>query len=140
MHLLGLPGNLAVAADYGVAVRRDAPPPASEFIAYLHGAEGPPASVILLALVPQKLIGWTRAPRPDEAAYLPDAVVSLPTLGRLTGRGNTANVEVVMRAKPDLIVDVGATSATFVTLAARVEQQTGVPYLLFDGSPAGPTA
>ena len=25
-------------------------------------AAGPPASVILLALVPQKLIGWTRAP------------------------------------------------------------------------------
>ncbi len=97
-------------------------------------AAGPPASVILLALAPQKLVGWTRGPRPDEAAYLPDAVASLPTLGRLTGRGNTANVEVVMRAKPDLIVDVGSTSATFATLAERVEQQTGIPYLLFDGS------
>ena len=95
---------------------------------------GPPAAVLLLAVAPQKLIGWTRAPRPDEAAYLPDAVASLPALGRLTGRGNTANVEVVMRAKPDLIVDVGSTSATFVSLAQRVEQQTGIPYLLFDGS------
>jgi iron complex transport system substrate-binding protein len=95
---------------------------------------GPPAAVLLLAVAPQKLIGWTRAPRPDEAAYLPDAVALLPALGRLTGRGNTANVEVVMSAKPDLIVDVGSTSATFVSLAQRVEQQTGIPYLLFDGS------
>jgi iron complex transport system substrate-binding protein len=97
-------------------------------------AAGPPASVLLLAVAPQKLIGWTRAPRPDEASYLPDTVASLPSLGRLTGRGNTANVEIVMRAKPDLIVDVGSTSATFVSLAQRVEQQTGIPYLLFDGS------
>jgi iron complex transport system substrate-binding protein len=52
----------------------------------------------------------------------------------LTGRGNTANVEVVMRARPDVIIDVGSTSATYMSLAERVEQQTGVPYLLFDGT------
>lgn len=97
-------------------------------------AAGPPASVILLALAPQKLIGWTRAPHPDERPFLPDAVAALPELGRLTGRGNTANVEVVMSAKPDVIVDVGSTSATFASLAERVEQQTKIPYLLFDGS------
>lgn len=97
-------------------------------------AAGPPASVILLALAPQKLIGWTRAPHPDERPFLPDSVIALPELGRLTGRGNTANVEVVMRAKPDVIIDVGSTSATFATLAERVEQQTGIPYLLFDGT------
>ena len=97
-------------------------------------AAGPPASVLLLALAPRKLIAWTRAPRADEAAYLPESLISLPELGRLTGRGNTANIEVVMRAKPDLIVDIGSTSATFVTLAERVQEQTGIPYLLFDGT------
>jgi iron complex transport system substrate-binding protein len=97
-------------------------------------AAGPPASVLVLALAPQKLIGWTRAPRPAEAALLPEAMSLLPELGRLTGRGNTANVEVIMRARPDLILDVGSTSATFVTLAERVEQQSGIPYLLFDGT------
>jgi iron complex transport system substrate-binding protein len=97
-------------------------------------AAGPPASVLLLALAPQKMVGWTRAPRPDEAAYLPDSVVRLPELGRLTGRGNTANVEVVMREKPDLILDVGSTSATFATLAERIEKQSGITYLVFDGT------
>src|SRR5689334_16342122 len=97
-------------------------------------AAGPPASVLVLAIAPEKLIGWTRAPRPDERAYLPDRLAALPELGRLTGRGNTANVEVVMQAKPDLIIDVGSTSATYATLAQRVEQQTGIRYLLFDGA------
>jgi len=97
-------------------------------------AAGSPASVLVLAIAPEKLIGWTRAPRPDESAYLPDRLAALPALGRLTGRGNTANVEVVMQAKPDVILDVGSTSATYATLAERVEQQTGIPYLLFDGT------
>ncbi|MFO1397286.1 MAG: ABC transporter substrate-binding protein [Burkholderiales bacterium] len=96
-------------------------------------AAGPPASVFVLALAPGKLAGWTRALRPDEVPFLPPEVARLPELGRLTRRGNTANVEVVMAAKPDLIVDIGATNATYVSLAERVQATTGVPYLLFDG-------
>lgn len=96
-------------------------------------AAGPPATVFVLALAPEKLAGWTRALRPDEVPFLPPDVARLPELGRLTGRGNTANVEVVLAAKPDLIVDIGSTSPTFVSLAERVQQTTGIPYLLFDG-------
>jgi iron complex transport system substrate-binding protein len=95
---------------------------------------GPPANVLLLAVAPDKMIGWTRAPRPDEAPFLPDDVASLPQLGRLTGRGATANLESVLRAKPDLIVDVGSTAPTFVSLARQVESQTGIPYVLLDGT------
>ena len=96
-------------------------------------AAGPPASVFVLALAPGKLAGWTRALRPDEVPFLPPEVARLPELGRLTGRGNTANVEVVMAARPDLIVDIGSTNATYVSLAERVQGTTGIPYLLFDG-------
>jgi iron complex transport system substrate-binding protein len=39
----------------------------------------------------------------------------------------------VLTLKPDLILDVGSTSATFVSLAARVQEQTGIPYALLDG-------
>ena len=96
-------------------------------------AAGPPASVLVFALTPGKLIGWTRAFKPDEAAWIPRQYADLPELGRLTGRGNTANVEVVLKEKPDLIVDVGSTSATFASLADRVQEQTGIPYVLLDG-------
>jgi len=67
---------------------------------------GPPASVLLLAVAPRALIGWTRAPTPAEAVYLTPEAAALPAYGRLTGRGNTANAEVVLRAKPDVILDV----------------------------------
>jgi iron complex transport system substrate-binding protein len=96
-------------------------------------AAGPPASVLVFAINPGKLLGWTRAFRADEAAFLPERYRSLPEIGRLTGRGNTANVEVLLKARPDLVVDVGATAPVFAELAARVQQQTGLPYLLLDG-------
>jgi iron complex transport system substrate-binding protein len=96
-------------------------------------AAGPPATVVLYVLAPEKMIGWTAAPRPNEKPFLLPAVRDLPELGRLTGRGDTANVEVVLKAKPDLIVDFGTVNPTYVSLAQRVQDQTGVPYLLFDG-------
>jgi iron complex transport system substrate-binding protein len=96
-------------------------------------AAGPPASVVLYVLAPEKMIGWTAPPRPDEKPFLLPAVRDLPELGRLTGRGDTANVEVVIKARPDLILDFGSVNPTFVSLAQRVQEQTGVPYLLFDG-------
>lgn len=96
-------------------------------------AAGPPASVLVFALAPDKLLGWTRAFRANEKEWVPARYANLPELGRLTGRGNTANVEVVLKAKPDLIVDIGSTAATFASLADRVQQQTGIPYVLLDG-------
>jgi iron complex transport system substrate-binding protein len=96
-------------------------------------AAGPPASVLVFAIAPDKLIGWTRGFREDEAQWVAEKYAKLPELGRLTGRGNTANVEVVLKEKPDLIVDMGSTNATFASLADRVQQQTGIPYILLDG-------
>jgi iron complex transport system substrate-binding protein len=96
-------------------------------------AAGPPASILVFAVVPDKLIGWTSAWREAERPFIAERYADLPTLGRLTGRGNTANVEVVMRAKPDVIIDYGAVNPTFASLAQRVQRQTGIPYLLLDG-------
>jgi iron complex transport system substrate-binding protein len=96
-------------------------------------AAGPPASVLMTMLAPEKLIGWNRKPPPEELSYLPPVVRGLPEIGRLTGRGNTANLEVVMAAKPDLIVDFGSVSDTYISLADRVQSQTAIPYLLIDG-------
>jgi iron complex transport system substrate-binding protein len=84
-------------------------------------------------LAPEKMVGWPSAPRPNEREFMLPATRDLPELGRLTGRGDTANVEIVLKAKPDLIFDFGSVSPTFASLATRVQEQTGIPYLLFNG-------
>ncbi|MGQ0547998.1 MAG: ABC transporter substrate-binding protein [Betaproteobacteria bacterium] len=109
---------------------REVRPPARVERVY---AAGPPASVMVFAIAPDKLVGWTRGMRASEAQFFAERYARLPELGRLTGRGDTANVEVVLRAKADLIVDAGATHASLAALAQSVQERTGIPYALFDG-------
>jgi iron complex transport system substrate-binding protein len=94
---------------------------------------GPPAAIFLYTLAPELLLGWPRANRAEEREFLLPDVGSRPEVGRITGRGNTANLEVVLALKPDLILDVGSLNPTYVSLADRVQQQTGIPYALLDG-------
>jgi iron complex transport system substrate-binding protein len=94
---------------------------------------GPPASVALFTVAPEKMLGWTRAPSPEARAFLPARYAELPEIGRLTGRGNTVNLENVVQLMPDLVLDVGNTTATYVSLADQVQEQTHIPAVLIGG-------
>jgi iron complex transport system substrate-binding protein len=94
---------------------------------------GPPAAITHYTLQPKTMLGWPRANRAGELVYLDPEVGMRPELGRLTGRGNTTNLEVLLQLKPDLILDIGSTARTFAETADRVQSQTGIPYALLDG-------
>jgi iron complex transport system substrate-binding protein len=126
---IAAPG-LARAATVTDAAGREVPVPANVTRVF---PAGPPAAILLYTLAPELLIGWPRANRPAELEFLLPDIGARPEVGRITGRGNTANLEVVLALKPDLILDSGATSETFISLAARVQEQTGIPYALLDG-------
>jgi iron complex transport system substrate-binding protein len=95
---------------------------------------GGPAGIFLYTLAPDAMLGWTRAVSAEERPWLPAKYADLPALGRLTGRGNTANVEVVLSTQPDIVLDFGSVGPTYVSLADRVQDQSKVPYVLLDGS------
>jgi iron complex transport system substrate-binding protein len=97
-------------------------------------AAGPPASVLVYTLAPDLMAGWVAAPRAQDKPFLEPRAASLPAYGRITGRGGTANVESVLAARPDVIVDAGSLGPTYASLADRVQAQTGIPYILLDGS------
>ena len=103
-------------------------------------AAGPPASILLYILAPDRMIGWPRAPHPYEMPYIAPKYRDLPEVGWLTGRGDTVNLEVLLQSKPDLIFDFGSVRDTYVSLAERVQAQTGIPYLLIDGTFANTAA
>lgn len=128
--VLAVPGPLSAASVTDAAGRRVEVPddPSRVF------AAGPPAATLLYALKPAAMVGWVRAPRPADLPFLRPEVRELPELGRLTGRGDTLNLEVLLAAHPDLLLDYGTLSATYVDLANRVQAQAGLPYVLIDGS------
>ncbi|MBK8065708.1 MAG: hypothetical protein IPK29_18125 [Betaproteobacteria bacterium] len=43
-------------------------------------------------------------------------------------------METLLAARPDLVIDYGAVRPTYASLAERVQAQTGIPFLLIDGS------
>ena len=95
---------------------------------------GPPASILMYVLAPDMMVGWVRQPTAAEKEFLVPAARDLPETGRLTGRGDTMSLERLVAAKPDLVVDFGSVTATYVSLANRVQDQTGIPYVLIDGT------
>lgn len=136
--LLGAAASLCTAAGAQAPVRevtdsagRRVPVPARVQRVF---PAGPPAAIWLYTLAPEALLGWPRANRPEEIEFLLPGIGNRPEVGRLTGRGNTANLETVLSLKPDLIVDTGSVRTTFVELADRVQSQTGIPYALIDGA------
>jgi len=96
-------------------------------------AAGPPASILLYMLAPEKMTGWPDPPRPEERPFIAPQYRDLPALGRLTGRGGTANLEVVLKAQPDFILDFGSIRDTYISLANNVQEHTKIPYVLIDG-------
>jgi iron complex transport system substrate-binding protein len=94
---------------------------------------GPPAAILLYTLAPELLLGWTRSLEQGQCAFLAPGACDKPEVGRLTGRGNTTNLEALINLKPDLVLDVGTINDTYVSLATRVQEQSGIPYALLDG-------
>ncbi|WP_378944460.1 iron ABC transporter substrate-binding protein [Mesorhizobium sp. ANAO-SY3R2] len=97
-------------------------------------AAGPPASVLLYSVAPEKLVGWVREFKDDEKEFIAAPYRDLPVHGRLTGKGDTANLESVLAMKPDVILDVGTVDPTYASMADKVQEQTGIPYVLIDGT------
>lgn len=95
---------------------------------------GPPAAVLIATLAPEKLAGWTLSLTDAQKAFLPESVRGLPKVGRLSGKGSTANVEEVLKSGVDVVLDVGTVAGSSHALAKDTADRTGLPTLLMDGT------
>jgi iron complex transport system substrate-binding protein len=93
---------------------------------------GPPAAILLAALAPDLMLGWTSPVSDTARAYLSPEAARLPQLPRLTGREDATDK--ITALKPDLILDYGTVAPRYADLARATQQRTGVPTVLLDGS------
>lgn len=97
-------------------------------------AAGPPASVLIYVLAPDKLVGWPGSFLSDRArGVLPSRYANLPGVGSLGGRGATASGESIALLHPDLILDAGNIGKSYISMADRIQTQTNISYVLIDG-------
>lgn len=96
-------------------------------------AAGPPVEVLLHALAPERMLGWT-AQKPEAAlALLGASERKLPVLGGINGRGRPVSLEELLAAKVDLVIDAGTVNDGMLSTGEHTAKQLGVPYLLIDG-------
>lgn len=108
-------------------------PPSPEAIQRVVSA-GAPADMLLLAVAPEKLVGFSSFDFSHQAAVpFHHDILALPKLGRLAGRASTLSLEALLALKPDLVVDCGNADETWLSQARQVNAQTHVPWLLING-------
>jgi len=67
-------------------------------------APSPYGSYIMYSVDPSMLAGLIFPVKEEDKKYFPQAVQSLPVIGSLFGQGQAANIEVLLKARPDLLV------------------------------------
>ena len=92
------------------------------------------AAVLVFVLAPEKLAGWSRPLTREQRAYIPAKLARLPVTGEFGGPAPTPAADGVARLRPDLIIDTGSVTPEAAARADAIQQQTGVPYILLDGS------
>ncbi|MFO1444497.1 ABC transporter substrate-binding protein [Bacillus sp. Bva_UNVM-123] len=91
---------------------------------------GPLAQMVLYAVAPEKLIGWARKPSGDSEKYFNKEILDLPTFGMFYG--DTFNLEALIAAKPDVIIDIGEAKKTVKEDMDEIQKTTGIPTIFVE--------
>lgn len=95
---------------------------------------GAPADMLLLAVAPEKLVGFSSFDFSRQTAIpFHEDIRALPKLGKLAGRASTLSLEALLALKPDLVIDCGNADETWLSQARQVNAQTQIPWLLING-------
>lgn len=90
---------------------------------------GPLAQTVVFALAPDMLVGiatpWSASAEP----YLPAEYGSLPVLGQLYGTKGALNLEELLAADPQVVIDVGEPKAGIAEDLDALTAQTGIPFV-----------
>ncbi len=127
--LLALPAGSAQAAGFVDAAERYVVVP--DRIGRIMTAN-PAADVLVFALAPDKLMGWSAPLSRGQRAYIPAKFARLPIVGGAVRPNPAETVQLVARLHPDLIIEAGPVTPEAAALADQIQQQTGIPYLVLD--------
>lgn len=90
---------------------------------------GPLAQIVVFALAPDKLVGI--ATRWDSSAekFLDTEYYNLPVLGQLYGGKGELNLEELIAAGPQVVIDIGEAKDGMAEDLDELQEQTGIPFV-----------
>ena len=95
---------------------------------------GPLSQIYILPLAGDLLVGVSNAYSVDAAIYLPDYITEKPEIGQLYGGKGEMDLEALLRADPDVVIDIGDAKDTVREDMDHLTAQTGIPFVHVDAT------
>lgn len=90
---------------------------------------GPLGHVVAFAIAPDLYVGipnaWNEAAKP----FLDEAYYNLPVIGQLYGGKGELNLEELLRAAPQVVIDIGEPKGSTKEDLDKLTEQTGIPFV-----------
>ena len=90
---------------------------------------GPLAQIVLFALAPDKMVGIATDWDFTAASYFDAKYYNLPIIGQLYGTKGALNLETLLAADPDVVIDVGEPKEGIAEDMDSLQAQTGIPFV-----------
>lgn len=97
---------------------------------------GPLSQVYIIPLAGDMLVGVSNAFAADAALYLPAYISEKPEIGQLYGGKGEMDLEALLAAAPDVVIDIGEAKNNMAQDLDALTQQTGIPFVHIDATVA----
>ena len=97
-------------------------------------ASGATAQMILMTIAPEMLVGLTSSPSTLQMPYFPEDMWYLPTFGQFYGSKSSLNVEALIDAQPQVIIDLGDRKVSGKSDMNDIQKRTEIPTFFYEGS------
>lgn len=92
------------------------------------------AQILLQAVAPEKLVGWAKKPGEKSLNYLPQDLQNLPEFGQFYGKKSNLNLEAVIQAKPQVVIDLGDQKKSHKEDMDGIQKQTQIPTIFIQAT------
>ncbi len=90
------------------------------------------ANIMIYAVRPDVIVGWSEAPSETEKKYIDEAYWDLSEYGNFHDDGGGFNREALMLDAPEVIIDVGQWDEEYKAELDALQEQIGIPVVLIE--------
>lgn len=92
------------------------------------------AQIVLYTLCPNKLVGLSSKFSDINKKYIDKKYWNLPVFGQFYGKNTSLNMEAILAAAPDVIIDIGEAKPTVKSDMDGVQKQLGIPVIFVEAT------
>ena len=93
---------------------------------------GAVSQMVLLTIAPEAMGGLSATPSLAQRDYVPKEMWTLPTFGQFYGSKATMNMESLIAAQPQVIIDIGDKKINHASDMDKIQRQTGIPTIFIE--------